>query len=212
VERVKILILSGSKNKDGKTASAISSIIRGISNAKGQSETIFLTSLKLEKCRQCNADGWGICRTEHRCVIEDDFAGIVEKIKTADAVVFATPVYFMDLSESMRSFLDRLRRIRFATGAAPRPGMPPAGQGNATPAVGMCYAGGSGNGTVSCAFNLERILQICGFDVVDMIPVRRQNLEMKTPYLERVGEWLTTKPASGAMPAPPPPSAKPASN
>ena len=204
---MKILILSGSKNKDGKTAGAISSIIRGISNAKSQSETIFLTGLKLEKCRQCNADGWGICRTEHRCIIEDDFAGIVEKVKAADAVVFATPVYFMDLSESMRGFLDRLRRIRFAPGAPPAgPGLPPAAPGNRTPAVGLCYAGGSGNGTVSCAFNLERILQTCGFDIVDMIPVRRQNLDTKMPYLERVGEWLTTKPVSGPMPAPPPPA------
>jgi hypothetical protein len=37
-----------------------------------------------------------------------------------------------------------------------------------------------------------------------MIPVRRQNLEMKLPHLERVGEWLTTKPVSGPPPVPPP--------
>jgi hypothetical protein len=37
----------------------------------------------------------------------------------------------------------------------------------------------------------------CGFDVVDMIPVRRQNLEFKLPLLELTGEWLASKPASG---------------
>ena len=31
----------------------------------------------------------------------------------ADLVIFATPVYFHDLSESMKAFLDRLRRIGF---------------------------------------------------------------------------------------------------
>ena len=117
--------------------------------------------------------------------------------------MFATPVYFGDLSESMRVFLDRLRRTRFMFGPPSGPGMPPR-QSITTPAVGLCYAGGSGNGTVSCAFNLERILQTCGFDIVDMIPVRRQNLEMKLPYLERVGEWLTTKPVSGPPPGAPP--------
>ena len=38
----------------------------------------------------------------------------------------------------------------------------------------------------------------CGFDVVDMIPVRRQNLEFKLPLLELTGQWLTSKPVSGS--------------
>jgi multimeric flavodoxin WrbA len=97
-----ILILSGSKNRAGKTASAIEAIHKGITKAGGVTESIFLTELNLEKCRQCNKDGWGICRSEHRCIIEDDFAAISEKIKASDVVVFATPVYFGDLSESMR--------------------------------------------------------------------------------------------------------------
>jgi NAD(P)H-dependent FMN reductase len=202
---MKILILSGSKNRKGKTASAIEAIRKGIAKGKGETESIFLTELTLEKCRQCNPDGWGICRTEHRCIIEDDFASISEKIKASDIVVFATPVYFGDLCESMRGFLDRLRRTRFMFGPPSGPGMPPR-QTTTTPAIGLCYAGGSGNGTVSCAFNLEKILQTCGFDVVDMIPVRRQNLEMKMPHLERVGEWLVSKPVSGPPPGPPPPA------
>ena len=196
-----IIIISGSKDREGKTAQAIEAIRKGIIKTGSDSECIYLTEHKLEKCRQCNPDGWGICRSEHRCIIEDDFDSIVEKIKAADAVVFATPVYFSDLSESMRGFLDRLRRTSFRFGASPRPGSPPATPARQnTPAVGLCYAGGSGNGTISCAFFLERILQTCGFDLVDMIPVRRQNLEMKLPYLERVGEWLTTKPVSGPPP------------
>ena len=77
----------------------------------------------------------------------------------------------------------------------------PAGPG--TPAIGYCYAGGSGNGTASCCANLERILQTCGFDVVDMILARRQNLDVKVPMLESVGKWLVTKPTSGP-PLPPP--------
>jgi multimeric flavodoxin WrbA len=204
---MKILILTGSRNRKGKTAGAIDAVCKGIAKAGSQSETIFLPELKLERCRQCNPDGWGVCRSEHRCIIEDDFAGIVEKIKTADVMVFATAVYFGDLSESMRGFLDRLRRIRFTFGGpSSAPGQPPRPAGVHTPAVGLCYAGGSGNGTISCAANLERILQTCGFDIVDMIPVRRQNLEMKMPHLERVGEWLATKPVSGHPPEPPSPA------
>ena len=74
-------------------------------------ESIFLPKFTIERCRQCGDDGWGLCRDEGRCVIDDDLASIFEKIKKAEAVVFATPVYFWDLSESMRAFTDRMRRI-----------------------------------------------------------------------------------------------------
>src|SRR4030042_2759120 len=114
---MKIVVISGSKNREGKTAQAIEAIRKGIAGAGSDSDCIFLAEYNLEKCRQCNPDGWGICRSEHRCIIEDDFTGIAAKIKAADVVVFATPVYFRDLSESMRGFLDRLRRISFRVGA-----------------------------------------------------------------------------------------------
>lgn len=191
---MQILILSGSRNREGKTAEAIKAICEGISKAGGNSKTLFLTEQSLERCRQCDSDGWGLCRSEGRCVIEDDFPVIVEKVGCADVVVFANPVYFGDLSDSMKCFLDRLRRIVFFRRI----------MGGETiketdkPAMGLCYAGGSGNGTISCCASLERVLQTCGFDVVDMIPARRQNLKAKIPILEHTGKWLVSKPSSGS--------------
>jgi multimeric flavodoxin WrbA len=198
---MKVIAISGSRNREGKTAQIVNSILQGVNNAGGQSESIFLTEMKLERCRQCNPDGWGICRTEGRCIIEDDFAVIVEKINAADAVVFVNPTYFSDLSESMRTFLDRLRRTSFQkTMQRPRlPGGFPATPGK--PAVGICFAGGSGNGSVSALLNLEKVLGTCGFESADMISVRRQNLEMKLPMLEKVGEWLVKRPTAPAPPA-----------
>jgi NAD(P)H-dependent FMN reductase len=195
---LKILVLAGSRNHQGKTAEAAEAVCKGVKKAGGETETIFLTEKKLERCRQCNSEGWGICQTEHRCIIEDDFAAIVGKIKAADVMVFASPVYFRDLSESMRGFLDRLRRIRFMNVPPPTPGHP-ANSAN-TPAIGLCYAGKSGFGTIGALANLEEMLQGCGFDMVDMIAVRRQNLEVKLPMLELTGQWLATKPVSGPMP------------
>jgi multimeric flavodoxin WrbA len=207
VLQLSILVLSGSRNRQGQTARAIEAVSRGVAAAGGSTEVIFLTELEIERCRQCAKDGWGLCRDEGRCIIEDDFAGIVEKIEAADLVVFATPVYFSDLSESMRSFLDRLRRIRFpqmiaTRGAAPGPFPPSKGPS----AVGICYAGGSGNGTAQCAANLDMILRTCGLDVVDMVLARRQNIEAKLPMLEMTGRWLVTRPTSG----PPDPGPVPA--
>lgn len=190
---MKALILSGSRNRQGQTARCIEAVAKGLAEGGASPEIIFLIEKKIERCRMCEADGWGLCRKESRCIIEDDFQELTVKVKAADVLVFANPVYFFDLSESMRSFLDRHRRTLFKPGKAPPPGF---GTTGGTPAIGICYAGGSGNGTPSCSFYLERILQTCGFDVVDMINVRRQNIDVKIPQLEMVGKWLSGRPTS----------------
>ena len=184
-----ILAILGSRNPKGRTAQAAHALLQGASQTGSTIETVFLTEKKIERCRQCEDSGWGLCRREGHCVIEDDFAAVVEKIKEADAVVFATPVYFSDLSESMRAFTDRLRRTCMHEAGG-------RGIGD-KPAVGLCVAGGGGGGAPSCTVNLEKVLGRCGFDMVDMIPVRRQNLEIKKAILGIVGGWLTTAPSSG---------------
>jgi len=182
-----LLVLTGSRNHEGRTARAVNALQKGFVRTGGTTVCLFLPELKLERCRQCESDGWGVCRREGSCIIEDDFPSIVEKIKSSDVVVFATPVYFADLSESMRGFLDRLRRIRFLR---TNPGI------QTISAAGLCLSGGGGGGGPNCCLNLERILLTCGFDVVDMIPLRRQNLEAKLSLLELTGAWLATKPTS----------------
>lgn len=186
---MKVLIVLGSRNPNGQTARAADAFLQGVTSEGSQGEQVFLPQMKIERCRQCEDNGWGICRTEGRCVIEDDFALLVDKIKNADAVVFANPVYFSDLSESMRTFLDRLRRT--CMHKAGKDGI------GGKPAIGICVAGGGGGGAPACIVSLERILQRCGFDVVDMIPARRQNLDMKVNILGTTGKWLTTGPSSG---------------
>jgi multimeric flavodoxin WrbA len=188
---MKVMMISGSRNTAGRTAQCANAIAKGLEQAGATSELVFLPTMKIERCRQCEADGWGICRREGRCVINDDFAGLLEKMKATDVVVFANPVYFRDLSDSMRSFLDRVRRLKFMQPDRPMEGKP---------AMGICLAGGSGNFAPSAGYILDTVLQMCGFDVVDMVNVRRQNLDIKLPMLEATGRWLATKPTSGPMP------------
>ena len=185
---MKILIVSGSRNLEGRTARAAAALAEGARGAGCETESLFLPLLNLERCRQCEDDGWGLCRGGERCVIEDDLSTVLEKIREADAVVFANPVYFSNLAESLRAFLDRLRRLCVHGAKKDRI--------EGKPAVGICVAGGGGGGAAICTASLERLLITCGFDVVDMIPARRQNLEMKARILRIVGEWLATGPHS----------------
>ena len=176
---MKVIAILGSRNPKGQTARACDALLEG---AAGDAERVFLPELRIERCRQCDANGWGLCRSEGRCVIEDDFAAVVEKLRGADRAVFANPVYFGDLSESLRAFLDRLRRIgRHENGKAGIAGKP---------AVGICVAGGGGGSAPSCTASLAKVLDTCGFDVVDMVPVRKQNLDMKCETLKTVGRWF----------------------
>lgn len=176
------VIISGSRNPDGQTAQAFQAIENGLYDQSIKVETVYLPTIYLEHCRQCEDNGWGDCRKEGSCVINDEFAEIVEQIRKADLAVFATPVYYGDLSESLRAFTDRLRRI--CTHANGKTGI------TDKPAVGVCVAGGGGGGAPECCVSLKKVLRTCGFDVLDMIPVRRQNLKMKLSYLEEVGKWL----------------------
>ena len=182
---MKLVAISGNRNPEGRTARAANAFLQGATSGGSQSELIFLPELNIERCRQCDENGWGICRTEGRCEIEDDFASLVDRIKQADAALFATPVYYSDLSESMRAFLDRLRRT--CMHEAGKDGI--AGK----PAVGICLAGGGGGGAPSCAFSLDRVLARCGFDVVDIVLARRQNLDVKLDVLRATGKWLAAQ-------------------
>jgi multimeric flavodoxin WrbA len=177
-----VLIILGSRNPAGQTARAADALLGGVVAAGGQGERAFLPQMAIERCRQCDERGWGICRSEGRCVIEDDFGPLVSRIEDADAVVFANPVYYSDLSESMRAFTDRLRRTcHHRNGKARIAGKV---------AIGVCVAGGGGGGAPACTVSLEKVLRTCGFDVVDVVPARRQNLDMKVDVLEVVGQWL----------------------
>ena len=147
---MKITAILGSRDHGGRTAKAAEALVQGAAIEGAESTSAFLPEMEVGRCRQCEDNEWGLCRTEGRCVIDDDFASLVERIRSSDAAVFATPVYFSDLSESMRAFLDRLRCIcRHESGRAGIEG---------TPAVGICVAGGGGGGAPACVVALEKVL------------------------------------------------------
>ena len=179
------LILSGSRNPKGQTAHAAEALAGGLHDSGAEVETLFLPNCSLERCRQCEDSGWGICRSKGECIIEDDFASLVAKIRQAEVVVFATPVYFGDLAESLRAFLDRLRRT--CVQEKGREGI--AGK----TAAAICVAGGGGGGAPNCCVSVERVLNICRMELYDTMPIRRQNLSVKMPALHQLGRALAAE-------------------
>ena len=178
----KVLCIESSARTGGLTATLADECLAGAREAGAETEIVRLKDLKIERCRMCDEQGWGECRKAGRCVIADDFAGVFENLRAADGLILATPVYFADLSESMKALVDRLCRITRDEAAkkvlADKP------------VVGIAAAGGSGNGTTHCMFQLERLLAACGAFVLDLIPAAQRNRDYKGQVARLAGAAL----------------------
>ena len=178
---MKIVALQSSPRKDGLTASLAEAVLGGYEEKGGDVELIHLNHMDIKTCIACE-DGWGICR-DGSCILKDDFEDIRKKIAGADAVIFATPVYWHDLSESAKAFLDRLRRVEAFSGR---------GTCEGKKAIGISAAGGSGNGAVKALLNLEDYLRRVGFEVFDLVPVTRVTRDQKLSMLFDAGRRLAS--------------------
>jgi multimeric flavodoxin WrbA len=177
---MKLVAIQSSPNLDGLTASLVRAFQRGFEKEGGETELINLNNREIKTCIACE-NGWGICRNEGTCILEDDFDELRLKISESDAFVFATPVYWHDLSESAKSFMDRLRRVERGNEFKTFQGKK---------ALGIASAGGSGRGAVRALLNLEDYLMRLGFEIFDLVPVTRFSKDHKIPMLVEAGERL----------------------
>lgn len=106
----KILIIEGSPRKYGSSAQLVQVAIRGIEEAGGEAEVLFLYDYIIKPCIGCVSENTKYCKFP--CVIEDDdFNKIAEKIIAFDGLIIATPVYWYAPSGMLKNFIDRLTSL-----------------------------------------------------------------------------------------------------
>jgi multimeric flavodoxin WrbA len=98
---VRILAISGS-HRDSNTDATLRHIIKGCEEAGAQVEPIFLREIKFNSC--C---GWSDCYYKNLCIVQDNLSSLFQKMDQVDAFIFATPVYFDNVSGNMKNFMDR---------------------------------------------------------------------------------------------------------
>ena len=98
----KILILSTSPRKGGNSDMLAEKFAKGAQEAGHEVEKIGLWDKTIGFCRGCLA-----CQKTKHCVIHDDADMIAQKMQTADVIVFATPIYYYEMSGQMKTMLDR---------------------------------------------------------------------------------------------------------
>jgi len=105
---MKILVIMGSPRK-GNTYRAAERI-RGIMQARGdvEFEYLMLGGADIQHCRGCFTC---FARGEEHCPIKDDASRIEQRMHDADGVIFASPVYGMNVSGLMKVFVDRFAYI-----------------------------------------------------------------------------------------------------
>jgi multimeric flavodoxin WrbA len=98
----RILIIQGGGRPKGNTAQLIESFEKGAKEAGHLVEIVSLLKKDIRGCLGCNA-----CRYGKPCVQKDGFNELVPKIKNADLIVFATPLYFWTISAKLKAFIER---------------------------------------------------------------------------------------------------------
>ncbi len=102
----KILIVSSSFRKNGNSEMLVKEFEKGAKEAGSAVEVVSLRDLNIGFCRGCLA-----CQKSGKCVIRDDAEALAEKMKNANALVFATPVYYYSVSGQLKTMLDRMNPI-----------------------------------------------------------------------------------------------------
>ena len=101
-----VLIISTSLRADSNSAALADAFARGAAGGGNTVETISLAGKNLAFCKGCLA-----CQKLGHCVIKDDAIWITEKMKAADVIAFATPIYYYEMSGQMKTLLDRANSL-----------------------------------------------------------------------------------------------------
>ena len=90
--------------KGGNTELLVNSFAEGAKD-NNEIEIISVSDVKVNPCIGCNS-----CfkRENNSCFQDDDMKLVYEKLKEADMLVAASPVYFYGLSAQLKAIIDRL--------------------------------------------------------------------------------------------------------
>ena len=100
---MKVLAINGSARKNGNTHILINRIFEKLSAIGIDTEAVQLADNMIQPCKACFS-----CGGKGNCIYQKDhFAEIFDKMKQADGIILASPVYSANISANMQAFLER---------------------------------------------------------------------------------------------------------
>jgi len=104
---MKVVGIVGSPRRKGNTEILTQVALEEIRKEGLETELVSLAGKKVEPCDAC-----GACYKTGKCHIKDDFDSIFLKMKDADGIILASPVYFSAATPQMTSFISRFHGTR----------------------------------------------------------------------------------------------------
>jgi len=99
-----VLAVVGSPRKQGNSDILCDRVLAGARRAGARVEKVYLNDCNIRPCNACEAC---LKSDSHRCVIDDDMVPLYPKLQECDALVIASPIYFLNLSAQTVLFLNR---------------------------------------------------------------------------------------------------------
>jgi len=109
---MKVVAISGSPRSNGNTERACQMALQPIAEAGIETELISLAGKHIEPCTAC-----GACAKTKKCTAhQDDFPDLMEKVKVAEGLILASPVYFGCATGPICNFMHRLGYVSRRSG------------------------------------------------------------------------------------------------
>lgn len=102
----KVLIISTSLRNISNSDILARECERGARDAGLDVDYVSLKGKEIKYCIGCLS-----CQKMNKCVLKDDVADIMAKVKEAEVIVYATPIYYYEMSGQMKTLLDRLNPL-----------------------------------------------------------------------------------------------------
>ena len=102
----KVLIISTSIRPNSNSELLANAFADGARKSGNEVELVSLKDKTIGFCKGCLA-----CQKLGRCVVKDDANEITEKLLNAEVVVWATPIYYYEMSGQMKTMIDRANSL-----------------------------------------------------------------------------------------------------
>jgi len=103
---VKILAIYGSPRRKGNTALLLKNAVKGAIEAGAEVEEMILRDLKMSPCLEIYG-----CKETGRCVIQDDFQQVYDKLLSCQGLMLASPIFFYTVSAHTKILMDRCQSL-----------------------------------------------------------------------------------------------------
>lgn len=100
---MKVLAINGSPRRDSNTQVMIDEAAKALKKAGVEVESLCLRDYDVRPCNACE-----VCYSKPwKCPIKDDALEVLVKMREADGLILASPVYGADVTAQMKALLDR---------------------------------------------------------------------------------------------------------